>query len=1216
MITLKSLIGQRFTRSVGFSIPATLFLLATGAAPAGAASCPEGSGYKDCAPGWEVASRLYPTNLTPGSRGVVGISVFNVGAGNSEGTVTVTDVLPKGLTAVEAGDGNVLNEKIEEDLWDCTGNGPGGFPGVTGATVVQCTNDPVKQPFIPGGGGISGPEAFSNIGPDDSEIAIAVDAASDAVGADLPNQVAVSGGGASDAASTVDPVTFSSTPAGFGFAGWDGWFSNADGTPDTQAGSHPYEATLRFDLNAALGQGGGLESTAPAGGEIRNLEVELPPGFVGDPTAAPQCTREQFDVLECPAASLIGLATIGLEGNQTFQENVYNIVPPAGQPAEFAFSIIGVKTLLDTGVRTGGDDGLTTHVHNIAQRNILRTAVTLWGVPADQTHSPFSQKGRTKYNKSCLEPGRCPRATGALKPLLTLPTSCAGPQKFTIRADTWQHPETWAEASFESHDSNGNPTGFTGCERLDFDPNVTLAPDTTYADTPAGLTVNVKPPVGGLQEPEGLSTSDIQNTKVVLPQGLVINPGQAAGLQACPEGPASAEPGNERYGDNLPLTGEDGNEPRFEGASNCPNASKIGTVTIESPLIEGAAEKQFEGNVYLLQSNPPELKLLVAASADGVNLKLVGVVHLNEQTGQLTTTFSGTPELPFTDFKLSFSGGAQAALDTPTQCGVYAGTADFNPWSNAPGSSANFISNFLTENSFAISSGPGGNPCPSSPLPFSPSLTAGASTDQAGGFTNFSMLLQRGDGQQRIEKLSFKTPAGLSGMLSTVPLCDEADSNAGTCPAASHIGHASVSSGPGPYPLVLPQPGDPELPIYLTGPYHGAPFGLSIVTPVLAGPFNLGTIVTRAKIEVDDSTAQITVTTDPLPQVVKGVPTDLRSIDAVIDRPNFMFNPTNCNPSSFSGTATSTPVPGTSAPATTVPISSPFGVGSCRQLEFAPKFSVSTSGKTSKADGASLTAKVSYPIAAQGTQSDIGLVKVELPKQLPSRLTTLQKACLAKVFEANPASCPKESFIGTATVHTPVLPVPLTGPVIFVSHGGEAFPSLTVVLQGDNVTLDLVGATFISKAGITSTTFKTVPDAPFSTFELTLPEGPYSALGTNYALCTQNLQIPNEFVGQNGAVLHQSTHIEVEGCSKSLSVVSTKVDKKTLTLSVYAPAAGKVTTSAKGLSAGVKTYSGNEALTFTLKQNKSGKLKTKIKLSFTPKSGKHQTKTLKVSFKK
>jgi hypothetical protein len=609
----------------------------------------------------------------------------------------------------------------------------------------------------------------------------------------------------------------------------------------------------------------------------------------------------------------------------------------------------------------------------------------------------------------------------------------------------------------------------------------------------------------------------------------------------------------------------------------------VGTVSIETPLLPD----RLEGNVYILQSNPPNIELLVAASADGVNLKLVGKVSLCENSGevlagktceapgQLVSTFENTPQLPFTDFKLSFSGGAQAALATPTQCGAYTSSTDFAPWSSP------FVADVLEQSSFAISDGPGGGACPSSPLPFHPELVAGATTDQAGGYTDFSLLLQRGDGQQRIDGLQFKAPEGLTGELAHVPLCTNAQAEANACPESSKIGHTVVQSGPGSYPLVVPEPGQPPAPIYLTESYDGAPFGLAIVVPLHVGPFTLPTQRVRARIEVNPYTSALTITTNPLPQVVAGVPTDLREIDAVIERPEFMVNPTNCNPQSFSGTAYGTQPPGGTGsnpggqPDIAAPIGSHFQVGACRALEFAPKFSVSTSGKTSKSQGASLTARVSYPNVPQGTDADIGLVKVELPKQLPSRLTTLQKACTNAQFEANPAGCPAASEIGHAVVHTPLLPVPLEGPAIFVSHGGEAFPSLTMVLQGDGVTVDLVGTTFISKAGITSTTFKTVPDDPFSTFELTLPEGPYSALAANGNLCAPtttktvkkrvtvrvhgrrktetrkltttvagSLVMPNEFVGQNGAVIKQTTDISVTGCSKLEPAKASKKKKQ------------------------------------------------------------------------
>ena len=518
-----------------------------------------------------------------------------------------------------------------------------------------------------------------------------------------------------------------------------------------------------------------------------------------------------------------------------------------------------------------------------------------------------------------------------------------------------------------------------------------------------------------------------------------------------------------------------------------------------------------------------------------MNVKLVGKVELNPTTGQLTAIFKETPDFPFTEFKLAFSGGAQAALTTPTGCGIYETSSLFEPWSE------NLVVPFASR--FAIEHSTSGGPCTAS-LPFQPSMTAGSTTDQAAGYTDFSMLLSRGDGQQRIKTLQFKTPEGLLGMISHVQLCEEPQAAEGTCPAASEIGQTVVTAGPGPYPLVVPQPGEPSAPIYLTGPYEGAPYGLSIVVPLHVGPFDLETQKVRAKIEVDPHTSQLTITTGELPALVDGVPTDLRSIYAVVDRPQFMFNPTSCSPMSFSGTATA-------REGATAALSSAFQVGSCQSLVFKPNFKVSTSGKTSRSDGASLDAQIVYPTIAPGnnqasSQSNIAQVKVELPKRLPSRLTTLQKACRAVVFAANPSECPAGSIVGNATAVTPVLPGPLSGPAYFVSHGGEAFPSLIVVLQGQGITVDLEGTTFINgKTGITTSTFKSVPDVPVTSFNLSLPEGPHSALAANGNLCTGGaLKLPTEFVGQDGAVIKQSTKLTVEKCPKGKKKTK-KTSKKT-----------------------------------------------------------------------
>jgi hypothetical protein len=1041
--------------------------------------------------GWEVTGRAVPTHLAPGHRGLVQLYIYNTSAEDSSGPVRVTDVLPTGVTAESAGYAYNESTNGEGQDWDCSG---------LGTSVVTCTNDPINMPVI--SSGVQQPLVFKvNVSAETSGTAL--------------NRATVTGGGTSVPASTSDPLVLSSTPAGFGFTGFDGWFTNANGTPDTQAGSHPYELTVSFDLNSVKApppypQGDFGWYSENAGSQVRKIDVNLPPGIIGNPTAVPRCTRQQFDnghvSSGCPAASQIGVDTPGVgdfgpETLAVFGFPVYNMVPPAGVPAQFAFYISGQKVFLDAGVRSGGDYGISVHVYDLPENNVIFNSITIWGDPAEASHDAQ----RRGSGDGCddvdffISTGHGCAVAASPTPLLTLPTSCAGPQEFTADASTWESPNLMAETSetgFTMHDSNGIPLGFTGCDHLGFGPSLSVAPDTSEADTPAGLTTEVKFPQEGLVSSQGISMSNLRDATVVLPEGVVLNPGRATGLAACPL--------------------EDDGVGR-EGPPSCPSASLVGTAQVSTPLLAHA----LEGEVYVLQSEPPNVKLLVALAGEGVEVKVVGDVSLNPATGQLTTTFSEAPELPFTDFKLSFSGGAQAALATPTGCGVYTSTSDFMPWSSP------FVEDAFPSSSFQVTGGPDGSAC-ASPLPFTPVMTAGATTDQAGGYTDFSLLLQRADGQQRISKLQFKTPTGLLGMISHVSLCGEPQAAKGECPAGSQIGHTIVGAGPGPYPLYVPEAGQPPAPIYITGPYEGAPYGLSIAVPVIAGPFNLGTTVVRGKIEVDPTTSQLTITTDPLPTILDGVPVDMRTINAVIDRKEFMFNPTDCDPQSFSGTATS--VEGTGAA-----ISSPFQVGSCRSLAFKPVFKVSTSAKTSRVDGASLHVVLTLPDeGGLSAEANIAKVKVSLPKQLPSPLTTLQKACVEKVFDANPVGCPVASQVGEVKVSTPVLPGGLSGPAYFVSHGGAKYPELILVLTGENgVTVQVHGETFISKAGITTATFAAVPDVPFSSFELTLPQRQYPALTANGNLCKGTLLMPTEMVGQNGLVLDQSTKIAVTGCPKA-----------------------------------------------------------------------------------
>ena len=1035
---------------------------------------------------------------------------------------------------------------------------------------------------------------------------------------------------------------------------------NQNGTPDVQAGSHPYALNTTFVLHDA----------GPAAGQadLKDVRVELPPGFVGDPTATPRCTYQEFIKESCSNEAAVGLATTYLV--QTVQgvgkftattSSIYNIVPPPGVAAEFGYIVAKISpVLLETSVRTGGDYGLTTTVSDLNQSVVVGASkVTIWGVPANPGHNPWRGGCEVQATNSVPHPfethdfglregedelegplylkgerrpeepssefpgtefpgtegqrdsiGEC-ASSAPEAPLLTNPTSCGTPRTATLSVDSWQEAGAFKTLSASLPE-------IAGCEGLDFSPTLEVKPDGEAGSTPTGLNVGLHVPQEATANPAGVAEADVKDTTVTLPAGMQLSPSAADGLQAC----SNAQIGFERY-EELDHSGRQTMifKPKLynptsekEEATLCPDASKIATVKIKTPLLEG----ELEGSVYLaapqnftgLPENPfsslVAMYLVAEEKERGVEVKLAGKVSPDPVTGQITTTFENTPQLPFSDLKLEFYGTDRAPLATPAHCGTYQTDASLEPWSATPAVSP--------VADFNIASGPNGSACPGGSLPFSPSLATGMPNVNAGSFSDLTTTFSREDGQQGLSGITLHYPPGLSGILTGIPLCGEAAANAGTCSSASEIGETIVSVGEGNDPFSVTGGK-----VYLTGPYDGAPFGLSIVNPAKAGPFDLQEgrpVIVRAKIEVDPHTAALTVTTTgEIPHIIDGIPLQIKHVNVNITRPGFTFNPTSCNPVKVEGTIAS--FEGGSST-----VSDPFQVTNCEHLKFAPKVSFSTTGKTSKADGADLVTKITYPSAPQGTYANVGYVKVELPKQLPSRLTTLQKACTNAQFEANPAGCPSESKIGYAVVHTPLLPVPLEGPAIFVSHGGEAFPSLTMVLQGYGVKVDLVGTTFISKSGITSTTFKQVPDAPFTSFELILPQGPYSALAANGNLCTSKLIMPNEFVSQaGGAPLKQDSAVSVTGCKPAITVKSHKVKGKTATIAVSVPTAGKLTASGKGLiaasgaSKASKSTSSATGATLTVKlilskaeaaflsKHKGRKLQAKVHLTFTPKKG-------------
>jgi hypothetical protein len=511
--------------------------------------------------------------------------------------------------------------------------------------------------------------------------------------------------------------------------------------------------------------------------------------------------------------------------------------------------------------------------------------------------------------------------------------------------------------------------------------------------------------------------------------------------------------------------------------------------------------------------------LYLVVEGHGVRVKVPGHIDLDPVSGQLTVSFDNTPQLAFSDLKVALKSGPRAPLVTPDACGTYTTKAVLTPWSGgAP---------VTRESSFSINSGPGGSPCATHA--FNPGFAAGLVNNQAGSFSPFSLTFSRVDGEQQLGGITVKLPPGLLGMLSKVTLCKEPQASLGTCGPESEIGHTLVGVGDGAEPYWV-EGGR----VYITEAYGGGQYGLSVVVPAVAGPFNLGLVVVRAAIHVDPITAQLTIVANALPSILDGIPLDIKTVNVLIDRPEFTFNPTNCSPLAVDGTIDSTGGASTN-------VSSRFQAANCAALPFAPKMSASTSGKPSRLGGASLRVRL---VEGSPTEANIAKVKVELPKQLPSRLTTLQKACPSAVFDANPAGCPAASVIGSATATTPILPVALSGPAYFVSNGSQKFPELVIVLQGYGVTVDLHGETFISKTGITSSTFNTVPDVRVIAFELNLPQGPYSALAANGNLCTAKLQMPTTLTAQNGVVLHKTTTITPTGCPKHKHKLAHKHAKK------------------------------------------------------------------------
>jgi hypothetical protein len=925
----------------------------------------------------------------------------------------------------------------------------------------------------------------------------------------------------------------------------------------TQAAGHPAVGLTDFEFKYKTE--GFVKTWKTPEGHVKDVRVDLPPGLAVNPEAATEfCSEAELnsDEKECPAASKVGIdqatgtAEVALGLKETVPEEfpVYDMERKPGQPARFGVEVN--STLLKTVGLQGHvylEGGISWHHEAETSENsgVATGDYHEYFVIPDIPEQPEIIESRLIFNG--VVDGRS---------FLTLPSTCSSEPITTLHVDSYEDPGNYLVKE------NKTPVAATGCDTLAFNPSLSLTPETSQSDQPDGITADLHVPQT-VTEPSNPNSPDVQSAEVTLPEGMTLNPAAAKGLEGC--SPAQFE------------------------ADACPAASNVGSFAVNAP---GIPNGSLTGGVYIAVpvGKAPEsgeefrIYLYGDATQYNVGIHLEGRVSVNVGTGRLTTTFPNAPQVPFEDLALHFNGGPRAPLANPLACGAVAPAASITPEGGEPAKAASVTGFTVDANAHGACA---------SPLPFSLTQSlAPVSPAAAGAYDPATFSLTRADGQQYLSSIATTLPAGLVGAIPSVPLCGEAQANAGTCPATSDIGTVTVAAGAGSEPYSFTGHA------YLTGPYNGAPYGLSIVVPAVAGPYDLGEVITRATLSVGVYNGRVTVSAT-LPSIVSGVPLRLQSVDFAVNRPNFLFNPTSCSPLATESVLTSTAGASQS-------LSSPFQVGDCGALPFKPSVTATSGAKTSKLGGASLDVKVS-----QGAhQSNIRELQVQLPKQLVARFSTIQKSCPAATFEAGPppGKCTESSMVGTATVTTPVLPGQLTGKDYFVSHAAESFPDLELVLHDGAVTIVLVGHTHIAKSSITTSTFESLPDVPISSVAVNLPVGPTSALSANGALCHVNLLAPTTIIAQNGAKITQNTKIAVTGCP--IEVIAHKRRGKRLVLTIWAPEAGRVRVSGrgiKGVSARTKK-AGELKLSVPLRAGGLAALrghgkKLKLRVGFTPKSG-------------
>lgn len=892
-----------------------------------------------------------------------------------------------------------------------------------------------------------------------------------------PQQVtfASTGGGAADnAASDVIEVTTEDAPFGV-----DGDFRsrlvNADGSADQQAGGHPFAVTTEFDLNTRSDAKGRIVPSE----NVKSIRVENPAGLYGNPQAIPRCNPADLAIsdpetfiFDCPIDTQVGTTQLTFVSNGAFYFHptvpVYNVTPGEDYPASFGFAFLTLPVNLNASVRTESDNGLDINLEGVSTAfGLTGSKFTLWGVPADKRHN------RDRFIPSIVGWGATTSAPP--RPFLTNPSDCSKPELSTT-------------LSIESYESTGtrkeyvdNAPGMTECDRPSAEPTISVTANPANAASPDGVGVDIEVPQN--EDPKALGTPPLRSVSVTMPEGMTLSSASAGGLAACSD--AQIHLGSRQD-------------------SECPAASKVAGAVVETPVLA----QPLRGAVYLGTQRPSELMpLYLVLRGSGMVLKMQGRVDRDPQTGQVTTVFPETPQLPYERLHLQFKTGDRAPLTNPASCGTYTASAEFVPWSGGPP--------IGDTSSFEVNAGPNGGPCPTGA--FNPKLSAGTTNPVAGKFSPFTFRVSREDGTRQLGSIQVALPQGLLGKLAGISYCPDSvlaaiPSAAGSgaaelaspsCPAASQVGTVSVGAGSGPSPFYAAGR------VYFAGPYKGAPLSLAVVTPAVAGPFDLGNVVVRNALRVDPLTTAVTAVSDPLPTILQGIPLDLKDIVIKADRSEFTVNPTSCDPMAVGSTLTAL------GGATASP-SDRFQVSGCERLAFKPKLQITLSGQTKRGGNPALKAVLTQPSG----QANIAKASVLLPKGQFIDNAHINNPCTRAQYAE--AACPASSILGKARAFSPLLDQPLEGPVYFRSNGGaRELPDLVADLRGQ-IRVELVGFIDSVKSGKGTsrvrTRFLNVPDAPVSKFVLEMKGGKKGLLENSFNLCRTQPKVGLRMDGQNGKV--------------------------------------------------------------------------------------------------